>query len=77
MFITFGAEKRDDKSSFDKKTRVGIACIILLDETFELTPIFYLDKIDNDLNTSRNVSSNKITHAILALVFLTKSFNPV
>ena len=31
--------------------------------------IFYFDKIDNDLSTSRNVSSNKILHVILALVF--------
>ena len=31
-------------------------------------------KIDNDLSISRNVSSNKMIHAILALVFLTKLF---
>ena len=34
----------------------------------------YLNKIDNDLSISRNVSSNKMIHAILALVFLTKLF---
>ena len=34
--------------------------------------IIYLNKIDNDLSISGNVSSNKMIHAILALVFLTK-----
>ena len=33
-----------------------------------------LKKIDNDLSISRNVSSNKMIHAILGLVFLTKPF---
>ena len=30
------AEKRDNRNSFVKKTRAGIACIILFDETFQL-----------------------------------------
>ena len=34
----------------------------------------FCQQIDNDLSISRNVSSNKMIHAILALVFLTKLF---
>ena len=36
--LTFGAEKRDDKNSFVKKTRARIACVISFDETFRLIP---------------------------------------
>ena len=32
----------------------------------------FCQQIDNDLSISRNVSSNKMIHAILALVLLTK-----
>ena len=38
--------------------------------------ILFCQQIDNDLSISRNVSSNKMIHAILALVFLTKLFLP-
>ena len=38
-----------------------------------LTTLF-CQQIDNDLSISQNVSSNKMIHAILALVFLTKLF---
>ena len=34
----------------------------------------FCQQIDNDLSISRNVSSNKMIYAILALVFLTKLF---
>ena len=34
--ISFGAEKRDDRKSFVKKTRPRIKCIIQFDETFRL-----------------------------------------
>ena len=33
-----------------------------------------MNKIENDLNISRNVSPNKMIHAILALVFFDKVF---
>ena len=38
-----------------------------------LTTLF-CQQIDNDLSISRNILSNKMIHAILALVFLTKLF---
>ena len=38
-----------------------------------LTTLF-CQHIDNELNISQNVSSNKMIHAIVALVFLTKLF---
>ena len=34
----------------------------------------FCQQIDNDLSIRQNVSSNKMIHAILALVFLTKLF---
>ena len=34
----------------------------------------FCQQIDNDLSTSQNDSSNKMIHAILALVFLRKLF---
>ena len=36
------------------------------------TTLFY-QQIDNDLSVSRNVSSNKMIHVILALVFFDKN----
>ena len=42
--------------------------------SLDLSNDIFCQQIDNDLSISRNVSSNKMIHAILALVFLTKLF---
>ena len=50
-----------------RQLRIGEKVYVLSNDTI-------YRQIDNDLSISRNVSSNKMIHAILALVFLAKLF---